>query len=156
MPTEVESFAEIEAEFVTRVSSVIWCNMATIDTVGRPRSRIVHPVWEGSIGWVASRPTSFKVKHLAATPYVSLAYVADTAKPVYVDCSVEWVKTPAEKVRVWDFIKSQPDPYGFDPATLFPNGADDPGCGFLKLTPWRLEVANFQTGAMLVWRPKEE
>jgi hypothetical protein len=152
MPTEVADFAEIEAEFVARVSALVWCNMTTVDTIGRPRSRIVHPVWEGAIGWMTSRPTSHKAKHLAVNPYVSIAYV-DVVKPVYVDCKAEWVEDTAEKTRVWEWMKSIPAPYGFDPAIVFKGGPDDYASGFLKLIPWRVEVATFPTGPNLVWRP---
>ena len=56
---------------------MIWCNMATVDSHGRPRSRVVHPVWENGACWIGTRPGSFKGQHLARNPYVSLAYVAD-------------------------------------------------------------------------------
>ena len=152
MPTEVSSFEEIREEFVARVSRIVWCNMATVDTAGRPRSRVVHPVWDGPIGWMTSRPSSHKAKHLAANPYVSIAYV-DVAHAVFVDCKAEWEEDIAEKTRVWEWIKSVPGPYGFDPAILFKGGPDDPASGFIKLTPWRVELANFPTGPNLVWRP---
>lgn len=50
----VENFSEIEGEFMRRVSQAVYCNMATIDRHNRPRSRMVHPVWDGPIGWLIS------------------------------------------------------------------------------------------------------
>ena len=41
---DVAQFADIETEFIARVHRVVWCNMATVDAQGRPRSRIVHPI----------------------------------------------------------------------------------------------------------------
>lgn len=36
MPTVVSSFAEIEAEFIRRAHSIVWCTCTTVDTRGRP------------------------------------------------------------------------------------------------------------------------
>lgn len=80
--SQTVAFAEIEQEFVTRVHAAVWCNCATIDTRGRPRSRIVHPVWEGATGWITTRRSSPKVKHIAVNTFVSLAYIADPFKPI--------------------------------------------------------------------------
>jgi len=147
---DVSSFAEIEEEFIARVHSVIWCNMATVDRQGRPRSRIVHPIWDGAVGWSTSRRDAHKALHIANNPYVSLAYVKDLAKPVYVDCRAEWEDDPAEKARVWEFIKNMPEPVGFDPGMMF-NGLDDEKYGLLKFTPWRIDLVTGPRQS-LVWR----
>jgi hypothetical protein len=72
----VEQIAAAEA-FVAVAHRVVWCNLATVDRRGRPRSRLVHPIWErtgdGLTGWIASRPTPLRRAHLAATPFVSCA-----------------------------------------------------------------------------------
>lgn len=147
---EMTNFADIEETFNERVQKAIWCNVATIDLKERPRSRIMHPVWEGSTGWATSRRNATKSKHLANNPHVSLAYVADVAKPLYIECLAEWVDDMEEKIRVWEFLKSTPEPYGFDPATLFPS-QDDPNYGLLKLTPWRIELCQLPEPPM-IWR----
>ena len=146
----VSSFAEIEKEFIERVHTVVWCNVATIDTQNRVRSRILHPIWEGATGWIGTRRHSHKAKHLAHNPYISLAYIADVAKPVYVDCLAEWVDDLATKQRLWDMFKAAPPPLGYDPAPLF-QSVDHPNFGVLKLTPWRVEVANLPSERW-VWR----
>jgi general stress protein 26 len=148
---EVADFAEIEAEFSDRVQRMVWCNLATVDAANRPRSRIVHPLWEGPVCWLATRRHSFKARHLDHNPYVSLAYVADVAKPIYADCRAAWVEDLAEKQRVWDLIKATPPPLGYDPAPIYER-PDHPNFGLLKLQPWRLELYNFPA-AGLVWRP---
>ena len=47
---EVSTFAEMQVEFMERIQEAVYCSMATIDRKGRPRSRIMHPIWGGSIG----------------------------------------------------------------------------------------------------------
>jgi general stress protein 26 len=144
------AFHEIEAEFNKRVQQMIWCNVATVDEQERPRSRVMHPVWENMTGWVTSRRNAYKGKHLSLNPHVSLAYVADVAKPVYIDCVAEWEDRMDEKIRVWEFLKSTPPPYGFDPATIFQT-IDNPNYGLLRLTPWRIELVNIPQTSF-IWR----
>ncbi len=66
------------------------------------------PIWDGPIGWVISWPASHKAKHLAHNPAVSLAYIADKAKPVYVDGVAEWVDAVEEKRRIWELPCDNP------------------------------------------------
>lgn len=157
---DVASFDDLAAPFDAVVRVVNWPAMTTVDRRGRPRSRIVHPIWEGATGWVLSGRHSHKEKHLAGTPFVSLAYVNDEgmrpdADQVYADCRAEWVDDVAEKKRVWSVFKTLPPPYGYDPAMFFPTGPEDPELGLLKLTPWRIEVfslAGAMQGDTKVWR----
>jgi general stress protein 26 len=147
---QVATFEEIATEFIERVGRAVYCNLATIDRKNRPRSRIVHPIWDGPVGWVISWPESHKAKHLTYNPYVSLAYIRDSERPVYVDCMARWVADPAEKTRIWDLFKATPPPLGFDPEPFF-DGIDDPHFGLLQLTPWRIELYNL-SGEPAVWR----
>jgi len=136
---EVTSFAEIETEFIGRVHTMVWCSLATLVTMNRLRSRILHPIWEGATGWASARPHSLKAKHIAHCSYVSLAYIADIARPVYVDCTAEWETDDNVKQHVWDLFKKTPPPAGFDLANIF-NSVNDPEFGVLKFTPWRIEL----------------
>jgi general stress protein 26 len=147
---DVERFAEIEAEFIDRVHRIVWCNMATVDGQGRPRSRIVHPIWDGSTGWIATNRDSFKNRHLAVNPYVSLAYTADITRPVYVDCVAEWADGIADKRRVWGMFSAASEPLGYDPAPFFV-AVDHPNFGVLRLTPWRIAVVTQSPYTSLVW-----
>jgi hypothetical protein len=61
---EVSTFAEIQEEFISRIQKMVYCNMATVDLKGWPRSRIMHPIWDGHIGWVISWPETLKSKHI--------------------------------------------------------------------------------------------
>ena len=123
---EVASFAEIEEEFTARVSRIVWCTVATVDTQGRPRTRILHPIWEGSTGWIATGRHSLKEKHLAANPYLSVSYWDQEHPQVYVDAKAEWQDDQAEKLRIWNLYKDTPVPYGYDPAIIWQAGPDDP------------------------------
>ena len=123
---EVASFAEIEEEFNARVSRIVWCTVATVDRQGRPRTRILHPIWEGSTGWIATGRHSLKEKHLAANPYLSVSYWDQEHQQVYVDAKAEWQDDQAEKLRIWNLYKDTPAPYGYDPAIIWQAGPDDP------------------------------
>ena len=153
---DVASFSDIEEEFNARVSRVVWCTVATVDRQGRPRTRILHPIWEGSMGWIATGRHSLKEKHLAANPYVSLSYWDQEHQQVYVDAKAEWQDDHDEKLRIWNLYKDTPPPYGYDPAIIWQAGPRDPEYGLLKLTPWRIELYALKdliTGtAPQVWR----
>jgi general stress protein 26 len=152
----VTNFSDIEAEFIQRVHTMVWCNAATIDSQQRPRSRILHPIWEGSIGWIGTHRNSHKSWHLAQNPYMSLAYIANVMNPVYVDCTAEWVDDLAQKQRIWELFKAAPEPLGYDPALTFIS-PDHENFGLLKLTPWRIDLVTFPAPSMdegtKVWHP---
>ena len=137
---DVQSFEEIKDEFERRVRRTVWCSVATVDRKGRPRSRILHPIWEGPTGYIGTGPDTLKAKHLAANPYVSLSYWDPQHEQVYVDARAEWVADAAERRRIWELFKATPEPYGYDPAMIWKDGPDSPAFGVLKLTPWRIEV----------------
>ena len=149
---EVLTFDEIKIEFMARVSQAVYCTMASVDRLNRPRSRIMHPVWDGPTGWVISWPESHKSRQLAHNPHVSLAYIHDKERPVYADCTAEWVHEEVEKLRIWDLHRSLPAPLGFDPQPHF-GSIHNPYYGLLKFTPWRIELANLG-GEPLIWRGK--
>ena len=70
--------ARVAPAFVEMAHRIVWATVATVDPEGRPRTRILHPIWEwdGSslVGWIATGPDSPKAAHLASTPLVSLTY----------------------------------------------------------------------------------
>ena len=88
---DVSSFDEIAVEFRRRIEQTTWCTMTTIDRQGRPRNRLVHPVWEEPTGWLATGRYTFKAKHLAENPWISLAFWDQQQEQVYVDCRATWV-----------------------------------------------------------------
>ena len=135
----VNSFEDIREDFLTRVEKIVWCNVATVDSKGRPRSRVLHPIWEGATGWIMTSPQSLKANHLAETPYISMAYIADPFNPIYVEATVEWIEDATEKKRVWDLFTNTTEPYGYDPTPFF-ESVESPNYGLLKITPWMIEL----------------
>lgn len=134
-------FADIESEFIENVHKVVWCNVTTVDTENRPRSRVLHPIWEGATGWIATGRHTLKTKHLEHNPYVSLAYIADPFKPIYIEAKAEWDDDMAQKERIWNLFKNAPQPLGYDLAMFF-KSVDNPEYGLLKLTPWQITLGN--------------
>lgn len=130
----------MSADFIALAHRIVWCSLATVDAGGRPRSRLVHPVWsmtdEGLVGRVATRATPTKRAHLAASPFASCSYW-DAAHDVAVaECTAEWEPEPD-----WSFFSRPAPPVGFDPAAMFPGGLDDPQAAVIVLRPWRLRWA---------------
>jgi uncharacterized pyridoxamine 5'-phosphate oxidase family protein len=152
--TQVESFNEIRDEFLERANKHVYCNLATVDTQGRPRSRVVHVVWEDATGWITTDPTYPKSRHIAVNPYVSLGYVADIAAPAYAECRAEWVDDLDEKRRVWEFIAATPPPLGFDLTPIY-GAPDAPRFGLLRLTPWRIQVSD-APAYHRIWQPGDD
>ncbi len=154
---ETRSFSDIAEEFNKRVARMVWCTVTTVDGKGRPRARILHPIWEGSTGWIATGRDSFKAKHIARNPYVSCSYWDQQHQQVYAECRANWADDPAEKQRVWDLFKNTPPPLGYDPAMFFREGPLAPSFGALKLEPWRIELWSLPEMATgkpaMVWRP---
>lgn len=149
-PVEIQTFTGVQAEFMNRIQKAVYCSLATVDRKDRPRSRILHPIWDGPTGWAISWPGSHKSKHLERNPYVSLAYIADRDHPLYVDALAEWVDDEAEKLRIWELHRATPPPLGFDPEPYY-GSIHHPYFGLLRFTPWRIELAQLG-GEPLVWR----
>ncbi|HUF54778.1 MAG TPA: pyridoxamine 5'-phosphate oxidase family protein [Dehalococcoidia bacterium] len=158
---EISDFAEIAEEFNKRVARIVWCTVATVDAKGRPRTRILHPIWEangqgGVVGYIATNRHSYKERHIAANPGVSLSYWDQQHEQVYVDATADWLDSAKEKQRIWDFFKETPPPYGYDPALIWREGLEDSDFGVLRLKPRRIElfgIADLMAGrAPRVWR----
>ncbi|WP_433502400.1 pyridoxamine 5'-phosphate oxidase family protein [Pseudonocardia halophobica] len=128
------------AEFVAIAHRIVWCTLATVDARGRPRSRVVHPLWtveaDGSlVGRVTSRRSSPKSAHLAVHPYASCSYWDQQHDVAVAECHAEWDPEPA---RSWHLFTEPDPPVGFDPAAMFAGGLTSPDAGIVVLRPWRL------------------
>jgi general stress protein 26 len=152
---DAQSFAEIQPELESRARRIVWCTVATVDALGRPRVRILHPMWEGPIAFICTGRHSFKARHLAKNPFVSLSYWDPRHEQIYAECRAEWADDLAEKKRVWKLFASQPFPYGYDPGMFWPAGPESGDFGVLRCTPWRIALSSMTpTGfATTVWRP---
>jgi len=154
---DVASFDDIRDAFSARIERIVWATVTTVDTKGRPRSRLLHPVWDGPTGWIATGRHSFKAKHLERNPYVSVSYWDPQHEQVYADCRAEWADDLETKRRTWNLFKDTPPPLGYDPA-MFWRSPEDPEFGVLRLEPWRIELYSLADMAAqrepLVWRPQ--
>jgi hypothetical protein len=118
------------------------------------QSRILHPIWDGTTGYIGTRRGSPKAAHLAHSPYVSLAYVSDIVKPTYAECAADWCDDPAERDHVWNLYKNAPPPLGYDYGQIFPS-SDDPAFGLIRLRPWRLKIQDSPT-VFRIWEQAPE
>jgi hypothetical protein len=139
---------ELEAiapKFVEMAHRIVWCSVATVDARGRPRSRVLHPIWEWDgrrlVGWIATGPTPTKVAHLAASPWVSCNYWAPSQDTCVAECAAAWADDADTRAAVWSKFADGPEPVGYDPA-MIPgwDGPDSPAFSVLRLEPWRLRV----------------
>ena len=137
---DVESFSSLADKFKEITDRIVWCTVTTVDRQGRPRARMLHPIWEGSTGWIATGRHSHKAKHIAANPFISLSYWDPQHEQTMIECQAEWRDDAQTKERIWGLFKSTPEPVGYDPTAFWPGGPTDPNFGVLELTPWRLEV----------------
>jgi hypothetical protein len=140
---------DVADAFVGIAHRIVWCTVATVDRRGRPRSRVLHPYWErtdgGLVGWITTRATPLKLAHLAHSPYVSCSYWDAAHDAAVAECAAEWVADPAERAHAWELFRAAPEPLGHDPYAIWPQGPAAPDAGVLRLTPWRLRVADLDT-----------
>lgn len=156
------NLTEIAPAFVDMAHRIVWCSAATIDTHGRPRSRILHPIWQWDgtrlVGWVGTVPTAIKRAHLAASPYMSLNYWDPSHDTCVAECRAALLLDDETRTMVWDMFRKAPEPVGYDPAMI--PGWDSPTAetfAALRLEPWRLRVfpgsmLRGQGGQVLDWR----
>jgi hypothetical protein len=128
--------------FVAIAHRVVWATLTTVDAHNRPRSRVVHPVWEstpdGLIGRVCTRATPLKRAHIAHSPYASVSYWDPAHDVAVAECAAAWDPHPE---RTWPVFRAHPEPVGFDPETVFEGGTAHPQAAVLELRPWRLRWA---------------
>ena len=91
--------------------------------------------------------------HLGRNPHVSLAYIGEITRPVYVDARAEVIEDGDGKARFCDLARCLLPPNGYDPAEVFA-GPDDPRFAVLRLVPSRIDLVEFPAppGKVIVWR----
>lgn len=136
--------AELAEAFVRVAHRIVWCTLATVDRRGRPRSRVVHPIWEqgpdGLTGRLFTRPTPLKLAHLAASPYVSCSYWDPQHEVAVAECRAEFEDDEETRKHLWELFTSAPEPLGYDPKILGGEDHRDPKITVLRLTPWRVST----------------
>ena len=162
----MNKLTRVAPAFVEMAHRIVWCTAATVDRNGRPRSRILHPIWQWDgtalVGWIATSPTPLKRAHLKATPEVSVTYWAPNHDTCTAECQVTWAFDDETRRMVWDLFLNGPEPVGYDPS-IVPAWASPTAEAFaaLRLEPWRLRVfpgslMMGQAGAeVLNWRADE-
>lgn len=157
------SLEQIAPAFVGMAHSIIWASVATVDAKGRPRTRILHPIWQWDgaalVGWIATEPTPLKRAHLAAHPDISISYWTTNHDTCSAECQADWVFDDEGRTAVWNMFKNCPAPVGYDPAMIpqWAGGPTSDAFAALRLTPWRLrlmpgtELINGE-GEVLSWR----
>ncbi len=154
--------SSVAPAFVEMAHSIVWCSAATVDRRGRPRSRVLHPIWEWSgaelVGWVATAPTPMKRAHLEHSPYVSLNYWGPSQDTCVAECRATWAFDLPTRERIWNLFAEGPEPVGYDPS-IIPgwDGPDTEMFAALRLDPWRLRVFPGSvllsgTGEVLTWQ----
>jgi hypothetical protein len=154
--------AEVAPAFVEMAHRIVWCSAATVDSRQRPRSRVLHPIWEWDgqrlKGWIATGPTATKRAHLDAHPFMSLNYWAPSQDTCVAECAASWAFDDDTRARIWKLFREAPAPVGYDPSMI--PGWDGPtsdSFAVLVLEPWRLRVMPGsvlmdQRGEILTWQ----
>lgn len=158
----MDPLTTVAPAFVEMAHRIVWCSAATVDARGRPRSRILHPIWlwDGARleGWIATGPTPLKRAHLEAHPHISLSYWSPSQDTCVAECRASLHLDPETRARVWDLFLHGPEPVGYDPSII--EQWDDPtseGFAALRVDPWRLRVFPGtmlleRRGEVLTWR----
>jgi hypothetical protein len=161
----MNALSEVAPAFVEMAHRIVWCTAATVDANKRPRSRILHPLWQWDgqllVGWIATSPTPTKRAHLQASPYMSINYWSPSHDTCVAECKVEWIFDDEGRTAVWNQFLNTPAPVGYNP-TIVPAWISPTCDAFvaLKLEPWRLRVfpgtvLMGQDGQVLRWRSAE-
>lgn len=148
--------------FVEMAHRIVWASVATVDTSGRPRSRILHPIWqwdgERLVGWIATSPTPIKRAHLGASPFASVSYWAPNHDTCVAECRAELHYDDETRTMVWNMFANAPEPVGYDPR-IIPAWTSPTAPAFvaLRLEPWRLyvmpgSVMTQQSGQVHKWQ----
>jgi hypothetical protein len=155
------AFTEIEGDFLRITGETVFCTATTVDPHGRPRNRMLHPVFvvrDGQpIGWALTGRTPAKTRHLAQNPHMACSFWNPSHDTVFVDCVAEWVDDDREKEEVWALFRDTPQPLGWGEEGLAGYGPDRWRAALftpLRLNPWRVQVmpgAEYPVGRLTGW-----
>ena len=140
-----DDLARVAPAFVEMAHRIVWATAATVDARGRPRTRILHPLWEWDgerlVGWIATGPTPVKRAHLERHPQLSLSYWAPSHDTCTADGDTTWHLDLETRRWLWDRYVNAPAPVGYDPS-IVPGWTSPDADGFaaLRVDPYRLRV----------------
>lgn len=154
--------ATVALEFVAIAHRIVFATLATSGPGGRPRTRVVQPLWhwdgESLTGWVTANTPSPKVADVTRTPWASVTYWEPGHDTCTADVAVDVITDQDELAAVWDRYLHAPPPVGLD-LTVNPawESAASPTFGALCLTPVALRAQPGTlmiegTGEVLTWR----
>ena len=158
----MNTLLETAPAFVEMAHRIVWASAATVDAQGRPRSRVLHPIWQWDgaklIGWIGTGPTPTKRAPLKASPFMSLSFWAATQDTCVAECRAEWAFDDETRTMVWELFANTPPPLGYNPSII--PAWTSPTCeafAVLRLEPWRLRVfpgsvLMGQGGQILTWQ----
>jgi hypothetical protein len=158
----MNDLSEAAPAFVEMAHRIVWASAATVDARGRPRTRILHPVWQWDgtrlVGWIGTSPTPVKRAHLAAHPFMSLNYWSPAQDTCVAECRAELLLDDETRTAVWNLFLNTPEPVGYNPRIV--PVWESPTCAAfaaIRLDPWRLRVFPGSAmlgkgGAVLKWR----
>jgi hypothetical protein len=143
---ETGDLARVAPAFMAMAHRIVWATVATVDDAGRPRSRILHPLWfwdgDALVGWVATGPTPVKRAHLAGHPFASVNYWSPEHDTCSAECRAELVLDDDTAEWLWQAFVDAPAPVGYDPAIVpaWRDGPTSPAFAAMRLEPWLLRV----------------
>jgi general stress protein 26 len=137
-------FEPLGPDFVRFTADIVYCTVTTVDPSGRPRSRVMHPIFEIvdglPRGWAVTDRTPLKERHLAANPHVACFYWSPAQNTVAIDCTAEWVCDEETLHQVWD-IFAAPEPPGWGDLSGYGDlGIHHPRFHVLRLQPYRVQI----------------
>jgi hypothetical protein len=158
----MNELSETAPAFIEMAHRIVWATAVTVDSHGRPRSRILHPIWQWDgdtiTGWIATSPTPIKKAHLSGRPYMSINYWHTSHDTCLAECHATLLQDDASRIMVWDMFLNGPKPVGYNP-TIIPAWTSPTADAFavIKLEPWRLRVfpgsvMMGQGGSVLTWQ----
>jgi len=158
----MNELTETAPAFVEMAHRIVWSSVATVDSRGRPWSRILHPIWEWDgthlVGWIGTSPTPIKRAHLNASSYMSLNYWSPSHDTCVAECGATWAFDNETRTMVWNLFLNTPEPLGYNPRII--PAWESPTCeafAVIRLDPWRLRVFPGSVllgkgGKVLVWQ----
>ncbi|AKN72267.1 pyridoxamine 5'-phosphate oxidase [Streptomyces sp. PBH53] len=156
--TRVSAFADLHDTFFDYVRDITYATMITVDRKGRPRARVLLPVWEvvdgRPVGWLATYRTRVKTAHLAHNPHTTYSYWSPRQNTVHIDSRSLWADDAASRRHAWNlYVAGGPPGVGYDPARYWRGGWDDPEYHVLRIEPWRIQLVRGSDLHSTVWQP---